>query len=293
MKDSNKRQIILSIFFLLLLISSFVIYGVYFVYNELHLGKRIMQWQRILIIYIQVVLCMLNIYTMRTLFLSLNILKSSEIYKNSVHSLDKLLNTLRAQKHEFNNHLQIIWGLININKTKEAIKYIETVNSNLSSVSKFYGLGCIELSALLYAKYSIAEKLNIKFQIKYNVDLSIYKFDSIDLINICGNLIDNAFSFAKKSIMKIVNLSIIDLENYIIISVENSGSYIEETEREKIFEFGYSTKNSTGIGLFIVKSIIEKYNGFVLIDSYYDYFEPYQKEAFTSFEVYLQKKSDL
>lgn len=99
----------------------------------------------------------------KNLFSALSILKATQVYKDNIKSLDNFINILRAQRHEFNNHLQIIWGLICVGKYDDAIRYIEQISENLKNTSKFYGLGCAELSALIFAKSALAEKYEYKF----------------------------------------------------------------------------------------------------------------------------------
>jgi two-component system, NtrC family, nitrogen regulation sensor histidine kinase NtrY len=48
------------------------------------------------------------------------------------------------------------------------------------------------------------------------------------------------------------------------VSVLDNGSGIPETERDRVFEPYYSTKeHGTGLGLAIVKRIVEDHNGFI------------------------------
>ncbi|ABP66383.1 signal transduction histidine kinase regulating citrate/malate metabolism [Caldicellulosiruptor saccharolyticus DSM 8903] len=290
MKKNEQTKFLLAILFLLFLIIFLLIYSIYFINTELIKHLRIPQWQRILIVYSFTLLAILNLYTVKNLFSALSTLKTTQIYKDNIKSLDNFINILRAQRHEFNNHLQIIWGLICVGKYDDAVRYIEQISENLKCTSKFYGLGCAELSALIFAKSSLAKKYDINFEFHYNVDFSNLKFDSMDLINICGNLIDNAFYYAKCSLSKYVVLEINDTGSQVEISITNSGSYIDDCKKEKIFELGYSTKNSTGLGLFIVKSTVEKYGGQIEVFSEYKSQDKYEKEGYTTFKVTLPKK---
>lgn len=285
MKKNEQTKFLLAIIFLLFLIIFLLIYSIYFINSELIKHARIPLWQRTLVIYSFTLLAILNLYTVKVLFSALSTLKTTQIYKDNIKSLDNFINILRAQRHEFNNHLQIIWGLVCVKKYDDAVRYIEQISENLKSTSKFYGLGCAELSALIFAKSCLAQKYNIAFEFHSNVDFSNLRFDSMDLINICGNLIDNAFYYAKCSLSKYVALEINDTGSYVEISVVNSGSYINDCKKKKIFELGYSTKNSTGLGLFIVKSTVEKYGGQIEVFS-----EHREKEGYTTFKVFLPKK---
>lgn len=290
MKKNEQTKIILSVIFLLLLISFLLTYSIYFIDNELIKHNPIPAYQRVIATYILTLLAALNLYTVKNLLTSLNILKATEIYKDNIKSLDNFISILKSQRHEFNNHLQIIWGLICVGKYQDAVKYIEQISETLKNTSKFYSLGCVELSALIFAKSSLAQKLNICFEFSHNVDFSALKFDSMDLINICGNLIDNAFYYAKNSYAKTVYLDINMTDKFIVIAVTNSGSYIDKNTKDKIFELGFSTKSSTGLGLFIVKSTVEKYNGYIEVESEFKTSENCVKEGYTTFRIFLNKK---
>ncbi|WAM34273.1 sensor histidine kinase [Caldicellulosiruptor morganii] len=290
MKKNEQTKFWLAVLFLLLLIIFLLIYSIYFINTELIKHIKIPLWQRILVVYSFTLLAILNLFTVKILFSAISILKATLIYKDNIKSLDNFINILRAQRHEFNNHLQIIWGLICVGKYDDAAHYIEQISENLKSTSKFYGLGCAELSALIFAKSSLAQKYDINFEFHSSVDFSNLRFDSMDLINICGNLIDNAFYYAACSLSKYVLFEINDTGSQIEIVITNSGSYIEDCKKEKIFEFGYSTKNSTGLGLFIVKSTVEKYSGQIEVFSEYKNYDKHEKEGYTTFRVILPKK---
>jgi len=54
----------------------------------------------------------------------------------------------------------------------------------------------------------------------------------------------------------------------ICLGVRDNGSGIEDAELQKVFDPFYTTKSSgTGLGLAVVKSIIEKHNGSIEIKS--------------------------
>ena len=90
---------------------------------------------------------------------------------------------------------------------------------------------------------------------------------------IISNIIDNAFdSFTaseKKNNKAISLCTYIDNDEY-IISIANNGPKIPENIISKIFENGFSTKKQKterGFGLYIVKSIVKKYDGSIQVFS--------------------------
>ena len=59
-----------------------------------------------------------------------------------------------------------------------------------------------------------------------------------------------------------VHITLEKIDNEAVLSISNNGPQIPEDKMKLIFEpFFTSKENGTGIGLFICKQIIEKYNG--------------------------------
>ncbi|MBQ7224157.1 MAG: HAMP domain-containing histidine kinase [Clostridia bacterium] len=84
------------------------------------------------------------------------------------------------------------------------------------------------------------------------------------------NLLDNAIKFAKKDSQLTVRIQ--STGEVIIVDVENEGVEIKEEDRERIFHKFYqaektSSKSGNGIGLSIVKYIVELHNGTVDVES--------------------------
>ena len=86
------------------------------------------------------------------------------------------------------------------------------------------------------------------------------------------NLLSNAIKFSKEG--SSVHISIEESNEYIIINVEDEGIGILKEYHDKIFDkFFQVDKTSTrinegsGIGLSIVKSIVDIHNGYIKVDS--------------------------
>jgi signal transduction histidine kinase len=106
-------------------------------------------------------------------------------------------------------------------------------------------------------KVSIAHKLPIK------------KANRFRMQQLFQNLISNAILHNDKK-EGIVVIDYSENEEAYIFSVQDNGPGIPEKYQSKIFQLfeSYSSNNkSTGIGLTIVKKIVEKYNGKIWIES--------------------------
>jgi C4-dicarboxylate-specific signal transduction histidine kinase len=128
--------------------------------------------------------------------------------------------------------------------------------------SIFYISDCIEHSIQL-AKYTL-EKQNIiiKLEIKDNVELNTYYNElSHVFLNILSNSKD-ALSATSRKNDKIIKIVVNEFRDTMVINLMDNGGGIDDNIIPKIFEPYYTTKYKsagTGIGLYMVKQIIEKH----------------------------------
>jgi len=179
-----------------------------------------------------------------------------------------LVESMRANNHDFTNKLHVILGLVQMGANKEAAEYITNINSIqqdvISNVSKNFDDP--SLSALLIGKYSKAAELNITLNIEKD---SVFKrsdisIDSSDLITIVGNLIENAFDAINSDSKsdKEISVGIFSSPGAALIRVDDSGPGISDSVKDSIGSAGVTTKGENhGSGLYIIKQIIERYNG--------------------------------
>lgn len=176
---------------------------------------------------------------------------------------------LRSQKHDYLNNLQVIWGMLalgNIEKTKEYLKNLtDDLKIDKLEMSAVEKIDCTHLSTLFLNKIYKCKDLDI--DIKYDIDenVTLKEFNPIDLVRIFSNLIDNAI-YAVKTLGKDqrkINVSILCQDKELIFEVHNVAPVIPDEIKGKIFEKGFTTKGSegSGMGLFNVKNLIQKYNG--------------------------------
>lgn len=112
--------------------------------------------------------------------------------------------------------------------------------------------------------------------IKFSVVLSKHDYfinmDREKLIMAFRNLIKNAVEAMEKSSRSVIYIStyheIIDLNEFFIISITDTGVGIEKNNLHKIFEPYFTSKEKgTGIGLSTVEKIISEHNGTIDVES--------------------------
>ena len=97
-------------------------------------------------------------------------------------------------------------------------------------------------------------------------DTLLYKMKQIDFESIVINMITNAFEQVKGREIRKIIITIFQSVSHFIIYFEDSGTGVHKGDEKKIFEPFKSTKeDGIGLGLNIVKDIVEKYHGEVSV----------------------------
>jgi len=182
--------------------------------------------------------------------------------------MDSLNHTLRAQRHDFLNHLQVVYSLMEMDEYGEATDYLEKVYGEIRSVSSFLSTRSTAVNALLKVKAGACEQEHIDLQLDIKSPLDGLPMPAWELCRVLGNLIDNAMDAAKQTEKPEIRLSIAeDIRSY-LFTIENNGALIPPELLPTIFEAGVSTKGeSRGMGLSIVRSTLETYGGTVACES--------------------------
>lgn len=224
-------------------------------------------------IYVLTALIAIDIYLMIRIITRLfkvneyqNMIQAQEVYLNS---LEEVMGTLRAQRHDFINHLEVIHALHNQKNYPEEEKYLDKLLGEIGQVNSIVSINNPPLGALLNAKRLAAEGKGVNLEIFVDTSLGNLPMDTFVLVKILGNIIDNAVDAALESKDKLVEVEIERYLNNYLISIQNSGPIIEEANLKQIFEKGFTTKsgNHDGIGLSISKEIVESYSGEIKVKS--------------------------
>lgn len=195
------------------------------------------------------------------------LLQNSYSFRHLQESLDgveKLNHMLRAQRHDFMNHLQVVYSLIEMEEFKSAAEYIERVYGDIQKVSRILKTANPAVNALLQAKLINCERAGITVELNITTQLKDLIIPSWEYCRVLGNLLDNAIYvlIEKAHDMKLgIDLSE-DLKSY-RFRVTNNASPIPSGLLEKIFEPGFTTKGrrGEGMGLAIGREIMEHYGG--------------------------------
>lgn len=209
--------------------------------------------------------------------------QESGLLQDTLARLEKLNMTLRGQRHDFMNHLQVVYSLIEMGEHKDAGEYIEKVYSDIQKVSRVLKTSNAAVNALLQAKILNCEKHGVIVGLTVTTQLKDLKIPSWELCRVLGNLIDNAiFALSEKNDDRFLQIEISEDLKYFRFKVADNGAPIAAGLKERIFEPGFTTKGNKGegMGLAISKEIIENYSGSIGVSD---------NDGFTVFEVKLAR----
>lgn len=231
--------------------------------------------EKIIIMFLLVILASIFIEVSICRVLSIKIKREFLAFTEDFEGTKFLVDSMRANNHDFTNKLHVILGLIQIGQYEKAVSYIENISiiqrETISTV-----MNSIEnpsLAALVVGKIARASECNVRFTIKEGTS---YKNDDITvpseaLVTITGNLIDNALdamNMDSSNTDKELQFGAYTKDGELLIIVKDTGPGIPKENLEKIFENGFSTKGTgRGIGLYHTKQLIESLGGKITVES--------------------------
>lgn len=222
-------------------------------------------------------------------FYIIKLLESNQEINRKLNDSTEVIEALRGQKHDFHNHLNVITGLIQLEKGENALSYIKKVSGNTTKMFAISNVENPEVAAILYRKYAIAENKGISVEIDIRSGLEDIAIDSVDLCTILFNLVDNAIYELDncRESEKLLTVDICEQDREYVFTIVNSYPILASEFHEEIFKQGYTTKgnNGHGHGLTTVRKIVSHNRGRVTVESY--------DGVGTIFTVFLPKKKFL
>ncbi len=201
----------------------------------------------------------------------MKLIARNDALRESIDNLCELNDKLRMDRHDYLNHLQIVYGLMELEEYDEMNSYLRKVYKELLKTGKAVKTSKPAINALLAAKMAETEAKGIEFLIDVKSDLKKLTIEDWELCKVLSNLIDNAVKALEDCDVeeKKIRVNITETPERYIFSVEDNGPKIPESIRENIFKKGFSTKKEDGhgMGLAIVSEILSKNGGDIELSS--------------------------
>lgn len=188
-------------------------------------------------------------------------LMMNKLYSESFY---RLIENIRIRQHEFDNHINAIYsqhytyddyeGLVNAQKN-----YCKLITAE-NRFNKLLTCGNPIVIGFLYGKFVDLDKQGIDIEYKVNIQELSIGIPVYKIIEILGNLIDNAAdALLQNSTYNRLYVNIEEIDNF-ILEVRNESAYVDYYEIDNFFSKGYSKKGENrGLGLYNIKQICNEY----------------------------------
>ena len=231
--------------------------------------------------------------------------KAKQRANRKLREADQMKSTFLTNiTHEFRTPLHLISGPVEHrlndtdlpNEQKQELQMIQRNSSQLLSlVDQLLELAKLEsgnyqlredevhlrsfLQSLVHSFGYLAEQNTIKYHVQLPKNELLVKTFPDALQKIVMNLLGNAFKYAPNN--ETINIQASVNSGRLLLEVNNSGSRIEAKKIKQIFSRFYqenSDKDGLGIGLALVKELVDRMNGKITVDS---------NDQWTSFKIDL------
>lgn len=183
------------------------------------------------------------------------------IHKAQAYDIkDEALEKIQVIYRNTNQLMKLINQLLDFRKAE---------TENLKLVARYLNIEDF-IQEACYPFFELAKIKDIIFQIDSTLKNKDIWFDRDKMEMIINNLISNAFKFSKST--GFVRITLEENTNEVIVKVADTGKGIPSSAIDHVFERFYQVDNgenigSTGIGLALVKYLVELHQGIIEVDS--------------------------
>lgn len=247
------------------ILNMFIFFIIFKVVND---SKNIESIIVIEIIVLSIISMIINIMFYQSKFKRSIKIKDIQVKNTYNPLLNDIIDNIRANEHEYKNHLNIIYSIIqvskDINEVKERAKIYIGELEDTSILNSVIRIENTIVKAIIYNKLIECEQLGIKLRYSIIGDLDNLELNDTELTIVLSNLLNNAIEATKPIEYKFIELSITNEDDFFEIEIKNNVDdfKFKQQNLQELFKKGISTKGKgRGYGLYNVKKIVEKYKG--------------------------------
>lgn len=192
----------------------------------------------------------------------------------------RVLREMHTLVHDLKTPLTTIRGLnslVEMNADNEQIQeYCKKIDASVDKVNAM-------VSEILYDE--VRKKITVEELIHYvrahvlvkkmgqqvifdiEKDLPYLEINVIRMSRVLINLIENAFTATAGVSDATIEIKVYSDNGWVVFEITDNGKGISKSELEKVWNWGYSTLSSSGLGLAFVKQIVENHKGKVNLES--------------------------
>ncbi len=190
--------------------------------------------------------------------------ESEQIY---ISEMGKVIDSIKSSRHDRMNHLQVLHGLLTLKKYDRATDYLKELAGDSKALDLSMKVNNPVILILFQSKWELAQSKGIEMQFETDSD-EFSKIESMDLVKIFSNLLDNAIEAAEVYEGKLPRRILVASRSKggkTVYTVENPAILNAKDQKHLFHTDGYTTKKNPnamrGNGLSIITKTVHKYNG--------------------------------
>jgi len=178
-------------------------------------------------------------------------------------NLEDLTDRLKSERHDFNHHLGVIYGLLESGDADKASEYASQLVKTAGNYQNLVNVPYPMVRAMLNYKLSAAKEKNIRLKLHVGIPEGL-ALPEFDLTVILGNLLDNAIEacMTADESDRYIGFNMFYKPDYLIIQTENPVSGASEPQHSSCVTTKSDAENH-GYGLRNIEFLAQKHNGFM------------------------------
>ena len=188
--------------------------------------------------------------------------RNLQLQKSYYEELDQNQQQIRKIRHDMNNHLSVIEGLLKKGDIQNALEYFEDLAGHVRTGTRRFCKDSI-VNAVLNTKYTAAEDAAIDSFFHVDID-KILGIDAVSLCTIFSNTLDNAIEACLKipeTEKRHLSLKARYTDNgYFSYEIVNSKRN-EVKKKKDAFLTDKEDARSHGLGIVSVRDVVRRYDG--------------------------------
>lgn len=184
----------------------------------------------------------------------------SELIEKQVREIQNMYRQVRGWRHDYRNHINNMKIQLSEGNYDKLSDYLNELADDLDTVDTVIKTGNVMADAILNSKLGVAQKLNVRLNVKVAVPEKLPMSD-VELCSVLGNMLDNAVEACGTlpEEERFMRVYIGKLKGQLYLSVQNSAGKVRKEKGSYL-----STKEGEhGYGLFRIDRVAKKYGGYV------------------------------
>ncbi|MEL7291690.1 MAG: sensor histidine kinase [Pseudomonadota bacterium] len=199
--------------------------------------------------------------------------KELQLLSNKISQVSSYLESIRVTRHEHQNKLSTITGLLQLGHVDQALEMLlsqsQANQANMDSVAQLQSLPLI--SGLLLAHLGKSAEKNIQVDLTelHGWQALPDKLDEQALSTVLANLVNNSIEALEGREQGRIRVVMYQTPHERVVAVANNGPSIQ-VGLDKLCQLGFTTKgdfHERGIGMHLVQSVVEEAQGYIELDS--------------------------